>query len=251
MREGKVMGNPLELVVSVESPSANPDKSVKVRRGMRVATVAGVALGLTVAGGAVAGAATKGSNAARASQTAKHGAKGEHSYGDHARPAAFGTVTSVGADTFTLTTHKGSTVTVNVTSATTYRDHDVKSPSFANVTKGEMVAVFGADTSGTVVATSVGIRGTGGDWNHGDRSGSRPAAFGKVASVGQSTFTVTTREGSKVTVNVTSATTYRDHDVTSPSFANIETGESVAVFGTETSGTVAATSVEIGRSGRG
>jgi hypothetical protein len=36
-------------------------------------------------------------------------------------------------------------------------DQGVTSPSIANVTVGEHVAVFGTDTSNTVTATSVGI----------------------------------------------------------------------------------------------
>jgi hypothetical protein len=68
-----------------------------------------------------------------------------------------GTVKSVGAGTFALTTQHGTTVTVNVGSSTTYLDHDVTSPSIANVTVGAHVAVFGTDTSDTVTATKVAI----------------------------------------------------------------------------------------------
>jgi len=52
-----------------------------------------------------------------------------------------------------------------------------------------------------------------------------------------------------VTVDVSSTTTYRDRGVTSPSFANVSVNEHVAVFGTTSSGTVSATSVEIGTEG--
>jgi hypothetical protein len=73
----------------------------------------------------------------------------------------------VGDNTFTLTTQDKTTVTVNVGSTTTYRDPSVTSPSLANVTVGEHVAVFGTDTSNVVTATSVAI----GDPPSGGRGG--------------------------------------------------------------------------------
>jgi hypothetical protein len=68
-----------------------------------------------------------------------------------------GTVASVGDGTFTLTTEDKTTVTVNVSSTTTYSDPSVTSATLANVTVGEQVAVFGTDTSNVVTATSVAI----------------------------------------------------------------------------------------------
>jgi hypothetical protein len=115
-----------------------------------------MALGLTVGGAAVAGASTNGSNTTHSAHAGKHSSDG------HTHPTAFGTVATMGANTFTVTTHSGSKVTVDVTDATTYRDHDAISPSFANVKVGKMVAVFGAESSGTVAATSVGIGTPGG-----------------------------------------------------------------------------------------
>jgi ABC-type lipopolysaccharide export system ATPase subunit len=153
----------------------------------------------------------------------------------------FGTVVSVGVNSFVVTTHSGSKFIVNVTKETTYRDHDVTSPSFANIKVGEMVAVFGPETSGPVTAISVGIGTPGGRGGHSGRG-----AFGVVATVGTNSFTITTHNGSTVTVDVTNATTYRDHRVTPPSFASIKVGEMVVAFGAETAGKVTATSVGIG-----
>jgi len=70
---------------------------------------------------------------------------------------------------------------VNVGSSTTYLDHDVTSPSIANVTVGARVAVFGTDTSDTVTATKVAIGaphtgGPGGPGGPGD--GGAPPAQG-------------------------------------------------------------------------
>jgi preprotein translocase subunit YajC len=178
-----------------------------------------------------------------------------------------GTVKSVGDDTFTITTQSGATVTVNVSSSTTYRDPSVSSATLANVTVGEQVAVFGTESSDTVTATSVGIgnpssagmggpgAGKGGPGGSapgapgagkGGPTGSPPVAVGRVKSVGDDTFTITTGSGATVTVNVSSSTTYRDPSVSSATLANVTVGEQVAVFGTESSDTVTATSVGIG-----
>jgi hypothetical protein len=75
----------------------------------------------------------------------------------HVTPAAAGTVESVGTNTFTLKGRNGTTVTVDVSSSTTYRDGKVTSPRFSDVTVGEMVSVEGTTTSGVVTATRVPI----------------------------------------------------------------------------------------------
>jgi len=49
-----------------------------------------------------------------------------------------------------------------------------------------------------------------------------------------------------VTVDVSSTTTYRDFGVTSPSFATMKLNQHVVVFGSTSSGVVAAKSVLIG-----
>jgi hypothetical protein len=121
----------------------------------------------------------------------------------------------------------------------------------ANVTVGEHVAVFGTDTSNVVTATSVAIGeppagGKGGPGGPGGSGGAAPAAVGTVTSVGDGTFTLTAQDGTAVTVNVSTTTTYLDAGVTSPTVANVTVGEHVAVFGTDTSNVVTATSVAVG-----
>ncbi len=238
-----------ETLIIDDGADPFPSISQKRRRGVRVTTAAAVALGLALGGGAVAGAAT--SSATPPTGSSSH--SGRPPFGG-SPPAAVGTVKSVGTDTFTLTDRDGTTVTVNVGTTTTYRDPGVTSPTLANVTVGEHVAVFGTDASNTVTATSVAIgdpsgsgRGPGG-WGGpgGPGGGSPPAAMGTVKSVGTDTFTLTDRDGTTVTVNVGATTTYRDPGVTSPTLANVTVGEHVAVFGTDTSNTVTATSVGIG-----
>jgi len=152
----------------------------------------------------------------------------------------------VGTNTFTLKGRDGTTVTVDVSSSTTYKDGKVTSPTFANVTVGERVSVEGTTTSGVVTATSVEIGFGGGMFGH----GTAPAAAGTVESVGTNTFTLKGRNGTTVTVDVSSSTTYKDGKVTSPTFANVTKGEMVSVEGTTTSGVVTATSVSIGFGGR-
>lgn len=63
----------------------------------------------------------------------------------------------MGSNTFTLKGRSGTTVTVDVSSSTTYKDGKVGSPTFANVTVGEMVSVEGTTAAGVVTATSVEI----------------------------------------------------------------------------------------------
>ena len=134
------------------------ESSWKNSKGVKIASSAGIVLGLTAGSFLAAGAATGGSSAAQP-PTPETG----HAW---TMPAASGTVASVGSDSFTITTKAGATDTVNVSSSTTYRDRGVTTPTFANVTVGENVAVFGTSTSGVVTATSVAIGVPGGRDGH-------------------------------------------------------------------------------------
>ncbi len=116
------------------------------------------------------------------------------------------------------------------------------------------VTIAAAISLGLVLggATVAGAAGQGYPSGQGPPNGQaqghgwHPAVMGTVASVGSATFTVTTSSGSRVTVDVSNATSYRDPGVTSPTFANVTTGQHVFVMGTTSSGTVAATAVFIG-----
>ena len=222
------------------------------RRAVRVASVAGLALGLAAGGSAVAGATTGGSGGAHSTSTGQPPTGGMPPNGG-SPPTVVGTVATVGSSSFTVKAKDGSTVTVDVSNSTTYRDRDVTAPTLTNVTVGEMVAAFGTKTASTVAATSVDIGGPGGggpgDAGPGGPGGSPPAAVGTVATVGTDSFTIKTKDGTTVTVDVSSSTTYRDRDVTSPTLANVTVGEMVAAFGTKTANTVTATSVAIGEPG--
>ena len=131
-------------------PSRAPARRRAKRSGFTSAAVAlAVVLGTGAGTVAVAQAATTppSHSSTTAAWPTKHGTP----------PAAAGAVASVGTNTFTLKGRNGTTVTVDVSSATTYRDGKVTSPSFANVTKGEMVSVEGTTAAGVVTATSVSI----------------------------------------------------------------------------------------------
>jgi Domain of unknown function (DUF5666) len=243
-----------EEAMSASASDPFPFVSQKRRRGVRVTTAAAVALGLAVSGGAVANAAT---SASPSSSTAPGTATpagvppnpaGMPPFGG-THPAAVGTVKSLGTGTFTLTTPDGTIVTVDVDSSTTYLDRQKSSPSIADVTVGAHVAVFGTDTANTVTATKVaiggppdGVRGAGMP----PFGGTPPAAVGTVKSLGTGTFTLSTPDGTTVTVDVDSSTTYLDRQKSSPSIADVTVGAHVAVFGTDTANTVTATKVAIG-----
>ena len=226
------------------------------RRGVRVTYAAAVALGLAIGGGAIAGAAT--GSTASTTQPADHPeGSGEHAGLGGSPLAAFGTVATVGADTFTITSHDGATVTVNVSGATTYVDPAVTTPSFTDVKVGDRVAVFGTDTNNTVAATRVavgGMGGMGGMGGHGPGGlgrfgGTPPTAEGTVASVTANAFTLTTHDGTKVTVAVGTATTYKEFGKASASITDVTVGAHVDVFGTDVNNSVTATQVAIAGTG--
>jgi hypothetical protein len=68
-----------------------------------------------------------------------------------------------------------------------------------------------------------------------------------VKEVGDGSFTITDQTGVTMTVEVGSSTTYFEPGVSSPTIANVRAGEFVAVFGAESSDSVRATRVGIGR----
>ena len=154
------------------------------RRAVRVASVAGLALGLAAGGSAVAGATTSGSSGSQPPSAGQRPTRGTPPNGG-SPPAAVGTVATVGPSSFTIKTHDGTTVTVDLSGSTTYRDRGVTTPTLANVTVGETVAAFGTETANTVTATSVAIGqpggpgghgGPGGNWGPGGPGGPPPAA---------------------------------------------------------------------------
>jgi len=233
---------------ATSDPNPFPGLMRRRRRALRMTTAAAVAVGLAVGGGAVADAATTGSTSA----TPPGAPTGGHPDFGGTPPVAMGTVASVGANSFTLTTKGDTTVTVDVTSTTGYLDPGVSSASLASIKVGDHVAVFGTETSDTVAATKVAIGGGpgggpgGGHGGPGNMGGTPPVAMGTVASVGANSFTVTTENKTTVTVDVTSSTTFMEFGSGTPSLADVKVGSHVVVFGTDAANTVTATKVGIG-----
>jgi preprotein translocase subunit YajC len=84
----------------------------------------------------------------------------------------------------------------------------------------------------------------------------RASSAGTVGTVNSldaktSSFTVRTSTGATVKVKVSRATTYREVGVTSPGFADVKVGESVAVIGTTSSGVETAIVVVVGHASAG
>jgi len=154
------------------------------------------------------------------------------------------------AGTFTVMRRNTSQRVIDVSATTKYRERGGTSPSFADVCVNATIDARVRRFAGALVAHAVRI------W-------SRPAmvpvvAFGMVTSVNGSTatgacgtsgmsgtFTVMQRNTSQTVIDVTAATKYREHDVSSPSFANVCVNEPVSAAGTVTEGTFNANGVQI------
>ncbi|HEX2702830.1 MAG TPA: hypothetical protein VHM72_05305 [Solirubrobacteraceae bacterium] len=158
-------------------------------------------------------------------------------------PAAAGVVTATpgtGATSFTIELRGGTTETVDVSGSTTYLEHGTSSASLSDLQKGDLVAVFGTTSAGSVAATEVVIavpRGT---------STPALATVGVVQgapSVGS--FTITTRGGVTETVDVGATTTYYERWLPGASLTDVTSGELVAVFGSTSGTTVTASTVVI------
>jgi hypothetical protein len=171
--------------------------------------------------------------------------------GTRTRPAASGTVKSIdrGANSFVVTTATSSTVTVDVATSTTFASRGSAASSFAKLAVGQRVAVLGTTSGGVVHATSVIVvpaGGSGGRFPGG--FGGALGTFGSVKSVdaAKNTFTLSSRSGTTVTVDVSATTKYTDLSGGAASFSSVTVGTRVAVTGTTTAGgTVDASGVAI------
>ncbi|MGA2835696.1 MAG: DUF5666 domain-containing protein [Acidimicrobiales bacterium] len=134
------------------------------------------------------------------------------------RPTFSGTVASVGAGSFTLTEAGGTTVTVDVTSSTTYAETGTAN-SLTGVIAGERVLVTPTPGTGstatTVTATHVLVV--------------LAEVSGTVQSVGSGSFTVLTPGDLVLTANTTPSTTYTENGATA---TGVTVGQPVTAFGT-------------------
>jgi hypothetical protein len=239
-------------------------------RSLRFVGGAALAVGLAAGGYGVANATSSGSSTGHKSQPHQPSS----SRGNwHRPPGAFGQVASVNgssssgacgtagtAGAFTLTPRKGATVTVNVSSSTSYFEPgSSSSASFADVCVGSTAGAEGKVSSSTVAATKVVILPSG----H-SRPPGPPGAIGVVASVNGSssstacgvagaagTFILTTPNKSTVTVDVSTSTKFYDPAVSSPSFANVCVGLAVGAAGKTSSGAIDANLVGVLPAGKG
>jgi len=159
--------------------------------------------------------------------------------GANEKPAAAGVVSaSPSLNSFTVSTRSGGTVTIVVSATTTYVERGVASPTLDDVSQGELVAVFGAMSDGTVTATEVVICPS--------RQRGRYATVGTIEGTPNSTgFTITTFNGQNVAVVVTSSTTYFERGAPGIALDDLSPGEVVGVFGVMSDGTVTATEVAV------
>jgi hypothetical protein len=146
------------------------------------------------------------------------------------QPTVAGTVASVSGSTVTVTTRDGGTAKVALTGSTTYDIGGQAATKDAVVAGAQIWATGTLGSDGTLTASSVQIQ---------------PAmAAGTVKEKGTSSLTLTVRDGSTLTVKVTSSTTYQVDGITSPTLADIKVGDVVMASGTKNAdGSLSATVV--------
>jgi len=176
--------------------------------------------------------------------------------------SVFGLVTSVNGSTttgtcgtsstgtFTLMNLHNTQATVNVASSTVYFERAVSSPTFANVCVNEMVGATGTNSSGAIAATDVVIWSlVPTDFNaYGIVSSVNGSTAGGACGVAGTSGTFTVVHGRKAVqsiIDVTPTTTFKENNVTSPSFANVCVGAAAGAHGTISGGVLNATRVRV------
>ncbi|MGO8864030.1 MAG: hypothetical protein ACLQRH_25155 [Acidimicrobiales bacterium] len=171
-----------------------------------------------------------------------------------------GTTPVTGTVPFTLTGMHHGVVTVDVTTATTFSDPALTTPTFANVCVGSRVIALGTLSSGVLAATLVTVipaqaQGIVTAIPVGANTTTTPIC-GTASASGTLTLgggfrpmpVVTTFPGRVTTVDVAGTTTFADAALTSPSsanFTNVCVGSRVIALGTLSSGVLAATLVTV------
>lgn len=160
--------------------------------------------------------------------------------GGFAAPQAVGVVASISSSKFTLTTRQNSTVTVQVTSSTTFSGVGIT--SLASLKKGSAVAVYGKlGSNSTITATRVtsGLGGLG----RGRFGGG--GTFGAVASIGTNSFTITSFNGTSETVKISGSTSFEDATGTLSGLSSLKIGEDVLIRGTLSGSVLTASDVRV------
>jgi hypothetical protein len=156
-------------------------------------------------------------------------------------PQAVGVVASVSSSKFTITTRQGSTETVVVSGSTTFSGSGIT--SLASLKKGTSVSVYGKVTSASTISATRVTGGFGGPGR--GRFGGGGGTVGAIASVGTNSFAITSYNGTKETVDVTSSTTFEDAAGTVSGLSALKKGEGVIVRGTVSGSVVKATDVRV------
>jgi hypothetical protein len=165
-----------------------------------------------------------------------------------ARPngqATEGTVqTAPSSGVFTIQTPSGSTVTIDTSGSTTYREPGVTNAMISDVGVGDRVGIIGTTSGSSVSATEVLIGAP--------KPTASFAAAGMVDTTpSQGSFTIKTFSGSMLTVDYDASTTYEDLGVVTPAITDVTMNEFVAVFGTQSGSMVSASEVIVGGGHRG
>ncbi|HEY8167615.1 MAG TPA: DUF5666 domain-containing protein [Candidatus Limnocylindrales bacterium] len=157
-------------------------------------------------------------------------------------PTVGGTVTQVGAGSFTLTSRGGTVWTITTTGSTTYQlgfGAGAAAGDAGDVVVGSIVLVQGtAATNATMTAVNVRIQ--------------QPRVGGTVTEKTADTITIQRRDGTTTTVHVSGTTSYRVAGQESASLADVTVGMRLIAEGAQRSdGSLDASSVVAGSTFRG
>lgn len=151
-------------------------------------------------------------------------------------PHAAGTVTAVGADTITITLRDGTTRSITTTGTTTYRTGKAGGTR-ADVTVGTAIVAIGEKAAdGSLTASSVGVR--------------LPHVRGIVTATTADTITISRRDGTTLTIHVSSDTTFQVPGDDAATLADVKAGMAIGVAGTQRAdGSIDAIEVHVGKLG--
>jgi hypothetical protein len=151
---------------------------------------------------------------------------------------ATGTVSEVTSAGMTLTARDGTKTTGKVTSAPTYRNgrHQAHRPAIKSGMQAAASGTRAAD--GTLTATSITVQAS--------------RVTGTVSATSGSTITLAAMDGTKVTVKVTSSTTYRVAGVKDATLADVKVDMVIVAVGLRNAdGSFSATTVNAATAGKG
>ncbi len=151
-------------------------------------------------------------------------------------PHAAGTVAAVAADTITITLRDGTTQAITTTGTTAYRTGKAAGAR-ADVKVGTVIVAIGEKAAdGSLTATSVDVR--------------LPHVQGTVTATTADTITISRRDGTTLTIHVSSDTTFQVPGDAAATLADVKAGMAIGVAGTQRAdGSIDATEVHAGKFG--